>query len=259
MTDDGISSRFHDSFVCDVTYSCTIQMSHESRHVTHGRWVMNLVTSQMSHESRHVTHRIQMSQESRDVTHERFTMPYMSFICDMTHLHVTWRMHMCMRITSVIWRMKKTHFLICDMTHLYATWRIHVCIICACESRGSCHILEMRNDAFVHMWHEPRHAVNDSYCHTRGMSHTNESSPTWMIHVTNAGVILHMHDSCYMSPQTDMSPHVWHDSFIWERRSEETEKLTTAKMSNKFSREPPYLSNTFSRESPKFQYSFSVE
>jgi len=32
--------------------------------------------------------------------------------------------------------------------------------------------------------------------------------------------------------------------------------ITAAKISNKFSRESPYISNTFSRESPKFQTSF---
>jgi len=36
------------------------------------------------------------------------------------------------------------------------------------------------------------------------------------------------------------------------------EIMTTAKISNMFSRESPYISNTFSRESPKFQAGFQV-
>jgi len=36
------------------------------------------------------------------------------------------------------------------------------------------------------------------------------------------------------------------------------ETITTANISNKFSRESPYISNTFSRESPKFQTGFQV-
>ena len=43
-------------------------------------------------------------------------------------------------------------------------------------------------------------------------------------------------------------------------RTEETglKMITTARNSNKFSRESPYVSNTFSRESPKFQAGFHL-
>jgi len=38
----------------------------------------------------------------------------------------------------------------------------------------------------------------------------------------------------------------------------EIQIITTAKISNKFSKESPYMSNTFSRESPQFQINFHV-
>jgi len=49
-------------------------------------------------------------------------------------------------------------------------------------------------------------------------------------------------------------------SFFHYHRPVETglEIITTAKISNKFSKESPYISNTFSRESPRFQTGFHL-
>ena len=51
-----------------------------------------------------------------------------------------------------------------------------------------------------------------------------------------------------------------HDTLrVWPRTEEiGLEIITTAKISNKFSRESPYISNTFSRETPKFQTASQV-
>ena len=54
--------------------------------------------------------------------------------------------------------------------------------------------------------------------------------------------------------------HTGQASFAYTPQTEEIglKIITTAKISNKFSQESPYISNTFSRESPKFHREFHV-
>jgi len=145
-----------------------------------------------------------------------------------------------------------------------------------------------------HMW--SRNVWISYVTYQRVMSHMDESCRIWMSHVTYEWnrvtyewVMSHMDKSCHVwmsrvTYQRVMSRirgcvawlfHMWHDSFTcWLRpvstvhtsqthvmpRTEEIRLsiITTAKISNKVSRESPYISNTLSRESPKFPTNLHV-
>jgi len=67
-----------------------------------------------------------------------------------------------------------------------------------------------------------------------------------------------MHAHTHAHTHTHTHTHAHTHIHVSRTKKIEFEIITTAKISNKFSRESPYISNTFSRESPKFQTSFHV-
>ena len=93
------------------------------------------------------------------------------------------------------------------------------------------------------------------------------TSSIWISHVT------HIDESCHTSWMSVawLIANEWHDSFIhvtwlekrlWYGMSPHTEEIglqiiTTAKISNKFSQEFPYISNTFLRSPQNFKQVFT--
>jgi len=103
----------------------------------------------------------------------------------------------------------------------------------------------------IDMWDmTPSHVWRDSFIcgtwliHTWDLTHSHVcrdsfTCMTWLIHVCD---LTHSHVERY--------------SFIPQTEEIGLKIITTAKYSNKFSREFPYISNTFLRESPNFQTGF---
>jgi len=74
--------------------------------------------------------------------------------------------------------------------------------------------------------------------------------------ITKTGIF--RKNTWHLIQSTNRSHHASHLSLVacHRRRRSDSYISTTAKISNKFSRESPYTSNTFSRESPNFHASF---
>jgi len=141
---------------------------------------------------------------------------------------VTWRIHVCDVTHSSMWRDAflcvtwRIH--ICDVTHSYVSWLfwIYVSFACIC-----CRRMQVRRDI-------------------------------WWQFICVMTYLRMTYIICFITHL-----HMFHDSFHMFHASPQTEEIglqiiTTAKISNEFSRESPYISNTFSGVSPNFQTNFHV-
>jgi len=111
-----------------------------------------------------------------------------------------------------------------------------------------------------------RYARNVTYvdesCHA---THPNESCHTCE-HVTlhkQISLVTRMNESCHTCEwgNTPICAKCYTSSHplpVPQTKEIGLKIITTAKISNKFSQESPYMSNTFSRESPTFQTGFHV-
>jgi len=128
------------------------------------------------------------------------------------------------------------------------------------------------DDAAPHIWYEHTHTHTHTHArtHTHTNSHTHSHKYTLTHLYTNAHTHTHTHTHTHAHTRTHT--HIWCGCItclqsqsskicLAYHQDPQTEKIglkiiTTAKFSNMFSRESPYISKTFSRESPKFQAAF---
>jgi len=151
-----------------------------------------------------------------------------------------------------------------DVTHFYVSVLIHMCDMTHPYMCHDVFLLDMpqsyvRHDSFLcvdthsYVWQDPSICVT-WIIHFFDMTHNITQSYVW--HVPSICVpwripAWHALFRCVTWPIS-----MCRDSFILQTEEIALEIITTAKISNKFSRKSPSILNNCSRESPKFQTSF---
>jgi len=241
------------------THECTMYFTCET-------WVM-------AHTRMHHVSHVQVFCHMFQWVMSHIWMSHVTYMNESWHTHECTMFHMCKCfvtymneschtygwVISHIWMSHVTHMI--EIWHTYEWVMSHIWLMHVAHMNESCHTYEW---VMSHIWTSHIARMNES-------RHTYEwvMSHVWISHVTqkkcvqraNEALVLNIKGSTWVTRPTN--EHLSHTPYQRARHMYlQTEEIglkiiTTAKISNKFSRESPYISNTFHGSSQNFKQIFT--